>query len=73
MSDYVMKWPPLYEPLPDGYSVEWIECVEHYMCLGPQDIESPIFSNRFAARRWCFAHAAKTTPQDPSNVNKGDK
>lgn len=56
--DVLIEWPKRLKPLPKDYHVFWIECVEHYMGIGPFETESPIYSNRFDARRWCFARAA---------------
>lgn len=44
-------------PLPDGYRVEWIESVEHFMALGPDEWESAITCDPHQARRWCFDRA----------------
>lgn len=54
--DARVAWPRQYKALPVGYSVWWVGCVEHFMALGPLDAESPVFSDRYAARRWCFSH-----------------
>ena len=54
--DYIIRWPQRYNPLPAGYTVWWVECIEHYMGIGPFEAESPIYSSRYAARNWCFAH-----------------
>ncbi len=54
--DTLIEWPKRFRPLPDGYSVWWVDGVEHYMAFGPYEVDSPIYSSRFDARRWCFAH-----------------
>ncbi len=45
-------------PLPDGYRVEWVESVEHFIALGPGEWESVITCDPHQARRWCFHRAA---------------
>lgn len=30
------------KPLPEGYWVGWVECVEHFMAFGPDDWESVV-------------------------------
>lgn len=47
------------KPLPEGYWVGWVECVEHFMAFGPDDWESVVTCDPYQARRWCFTHAAK--------------
>lgn len=46
-------------PLPDGYSVEYVISLEHYMAFGPDGWESMITCWPHDARRWCFQHAAE--------------
>lgn len=52
----LIEWPMRFKPLPEGYTVWWVDAVEHYMGIGPLGAESSIYSSRFYARRWCFAH-----------------
>lgn len=58
-NDILIAWPRRFKPLPEGYTVWWVDCVEHYMGMGPNETESSIYSSRFDARRWCFAHHTK--------------
>lgn len=46
--------------MPEGYSVVWHECHEHYQGHGPDDWESPITVDPHQARRWCIARAGKS-------------
>ena len=56
--EHIVGWPKHFRPLPTGYSVIWSERLEHYLPLGDDgELEGPINWDRFAARRWCFAHA----------------
>lgn len=45
--------------VPEGYSVRWHECHEHYQAHGPDGWESCITVNPFTARWWCVLHKAQ--------------
>jgi hypothetical protein len=57
MNEIDVIFPKRYKPLPNGFRVFWSEYVEHYLGYDEkEDVYSPIFSCRFAARRWCFEY-----------------
>ena len=71
--DILIKWPKHYKRLPPGYEVKWVECVEHYMGFGPNEVDSPIYCNRFMARRWCYAHYNRQFLNDARLYASGGK
>ena len=62
--DIKIEFPKRFRPLPKGFSVWWLEGLEHYVGIGPNGEESPIQSNRFQARKWCFAHHTEKNKKD---------
>jgi len=56
--DVKINFPKHYKPLPEGYSVWWIDCIEHYVGMGPNEYETVCHHDRNVIRRTCFAHAA---------------
>jgi hypothetical protein len=66
VDDIVITFPKHYKPLPDGYSVVWEDCIEHYVGHGPNETESDAYCDRNMARRWCFANYEKSLFPFPS-------
>jgi len=54
-------------PLPAGYWVDYVECVEHYMAFGPDEWESGVTVDPYQARRWCFDRAARMKAMEESS------
>lgn len=41
-------------PLPEGWTVQYHPCLEHYIGHGPNGYETVIHVDRFAVRKWLF-------------------
>ena len=48
--------------VPEGYRVLWVESLEHYMAVGPDEWESAITCDRWQARRWAVWQSRKDQP-----------
>ena len=67
-------FPHCYTPLPDGYKVIWSEVTEKYLGINKEkNIESPIFSSRFAARNWCFLNAGIEIPRRHAKIYRAGR
>ena len=55
MERYNIKFAPN-QKLPDGYKIQWLESVEHYVWVNDKGEESVIFADRWAAFRCAWAN-----------------